>query len=122
MLRRPTISTRTDTLFPYTTLVRSRLQPRAFSRTIAASMPREGTARIASPRLSRELAGWRRKPAAEAAPARSNMSFTILEQAALAVAFASPAEAAQAHAHQPVANPRRQVAAGATRRREGGGG
>src|SRR3546814_4616034 len=35
-------------------LLWERLQPRAFSRTIAASMPREGTARIASPRLSRE--------------------------------------------------------------------
>src|SRR3546814_9432501 len=70
-------------------LLWERLQPRAFSRTIAASMPREGTARIASPRLSRELAGWRRKLAAEAAPARSNLSFPILEQAALAVAFRS---------------------------------
>src|SRR3546814_1238535 len=136
MIRRPPGSTRTDTLFPYTTLFRSgargqrlrprlrnrrlvqparprvrpefalgagalshraaappllweRLQPRAFSRTIAASMPREGTARIASPRLSCELAGWRRKLAAEAAPARSNLSFPILEQAALAVAFRS---------------------------------
>src|SRR3546814_17769062 len=110
MIRRPPRSTRTDTLFPYTTLFRSlrnrrlvqparprvrpefalgagalshraaappllweRLQPRAFSRTIAASMPREGTARIASPRLSRALAGWRRKLAAEAAPERSNI-------------------------------------------------
>src|SRR3546814_15423809 len=91
-------------------LLLERLQPRAFSRIIAASMPREGTARIASPRLSRELAGWRRKLAAEAAPARSNLSFPILEQAALAVAFAALADARQAHPHQPLPRRRRQGA------------
>src|SRR3546814_12367502 len=71
-------------------------------------------------RLSRELAGWRRKLAAEAAPARSNLSFPILEQAALAVAFAALAEARQAHAHQPVARRRRQVDAVTQRQRDRG--
>src|SRR3546814_2122326 len=83
-------------------------------------MHREGTARIASPSLSRELAGWRRKLADEAAPARSNLSFPILEQAALDVAFAELAEARQAHAHQPVARGRRQVDAVAQRQRDRG--
>src|SRR3546814_13776483 len=56
MLRRPPRSTRTDTLFPYTTLCRSRRHPPAVSRKPAENLvARGGLAGLPAPRMR----GWR---------------------------------------------------------------
>src|SRR3546814_10301001 len=48
MIRRPPRSTRTDTLFPYTTLFRSRLQPAhaVFAHQLGAELGADGALRV----------------------------------------------------------------------------
>src|SRR3546814_9140261 len=75
MIRRPPRSTRTDTLFPYTTLFRSRHAGKAWARWLAAVV-RTGRLTHCPCRsgFSRELfrrRGERQKLAAEAAPTRA---------------------------------------------------
>src|SRR3546814_15127543 len=59
MLRRPPRSTRTDTLFPYTTLFRSKLMDAGFTPTTARTQAELLAQRYAtrSARLGRELTG-----------------------------------------------------------------
>src|SRR3546814_4319916 len=71
MIRRPPRSTRTDTLLPYTTLVRSRAAGRAADGRAhrARRAPESGSARESTPDRKRS-AGWRaprrRRPSATA--------------------------------------------------------
>src|SRR3546814_11276095 len=55
MIRRPPRSTRTDTLFPYTTLFRSRCSSTASTTSLT-------TARRSSPTLRAPPTAWRRSP------------------------------------------------------------
>src|SRR3546814_1115122 len=64
MIRRPPRSTRTDTLFPYTTLFRSiRLDPLAFAKDQRALQDIAQLTRIAGPAMSHQLLhGLGRRP------------------------------------------------------------
>src|SRR3546814_8346264 len=57
MIRRPPISTRTYTLFPYTTLFRSRQHHRPRSRPAAAMRGREGLVQDDVHRIDAQVAG-----------------------------------------------------------------
>src|SRR3546814_3709632 len=94
MIRRPPRSTRTDTLFPYTTLFRSpwRQPPR----TSSVSCPAPGRGEMVGPE------GERQELAQSDAPAQA-LRAAEMDQHVVGCKFAQALAAAAAGSHQPVA-------------------
>src|SRR3546814_14403785 len=65
MIRRPPRSTRTDTLFPYTTLFRSRQRARHGRRGLGAGARARGADRVAAPAARAAIARRRARREAE---------------------------------------------------------
>src|SRR3546814_17945828 len=95
MIRRPPRSTRTDTLFPYTTLFRS-LHPRRWRQ-------HRDPARARSARAADAAVGGRARRAADAAAARQPGIGRALRARAPALAAAAPGRARRERRHRPAA-------------------
>src|SRR3546814_13205198 len=100
MIRRPPRSTRTDTLFPYTTLFRSpwRQPPR----TSSVSCPAPGRGEMVGPE------GERQELAQSDAPAQA-LRAAEMDQHVVGCKFAQALAAAAAGSHQPVALDRKST-------------
>src|SRR3546814_10781383 len=116
MIRRPPRSTRTDTLFPYTTLFRSRLRLSVPSFAARFQRDRKCRAAAADPRSGTGRGrGARRRPAWATGAGR-----TLASQAEQAVGRRATARRGGARAGEPALARARRRADGQPRRGDGG--